>query len=291
MKPSDKLTISVPTSPKPFDKSILEGISWAAFSPHSHEDVVATLAGKHPYTITVLIELLKYEHRNRKKYVKKTAVPMVSKYQQLIFDMFEKEYGRDGSNELFGKWLDQYRPLFTDEQRAQNYNIVDEYIIEHELEPRYKQKILARFKNHEKLFQKRQQIERKRYYDLPGPFTFVDWRNSFDNIFVWEEDGRKVARRGGSGASGSREANSIFIFGLLELNKTQPVPSYVFVYSENNELLFVKKFDSLCVPAYDVGANYHKLSHDEITELTRGELFMDWDPIGKISEIEVVRKA
>ncbi len=285
-----QFTIPVPTNPKPFDKSILEGISWASDSFHSHRDVVATLAGKHPYTVTILIEPLKYDHKNRKEYVKKTTVPMASKYSQLLFDMFFKEYGRSGGNELFGNWLDQYRPLFTDEQREQNYNIVDEYIVEHELEPRYRQKILARFRNHEKLFQERHRIERKRYYDLPNPLTFVDWRNSFDNIFAWEEDGHKVARRGGSGASGSREMNSVFIFGLLELNKTQPVPSYVFVYSENNELLFVRKFGSLCVPAYDVGANYHELSHDEVTELTHSGLFMDWDPFGKISKVEITRK-
>jgi hypothetical protein len=285
-----KYTISVPTSPKSFDKSIIEDISWAYDSFHSHRDVVATLAGKHPYTVTILIELLSYKNRNRKKYVQKTIVPMVPKYRQLLFEMFFKEYGQNGGNELFGKWLDQYRPLFTDEQREQDYNVVDEYIIEHELEPRYKQRILARFRNHEKLFQERHRIERKRYYNLPDPFQHVDWRNSFDNIFVWEENGQKVARRGGSGASGSREMNSMFIFGLLELSKTEPVPSYVLVYSENNELLFVKKFDSLCVPAYDVGSNYHELSHDEITELTHGGLFLDWDPISKISEIEVVRK-
>ena len=117
----------------------------------------------------------------------------------------------------------------------------------------------------------------------------MDWRNPFDNIFVWEEDDHKIARRGGSGSSGSRETNSKFIFGLLELNKTQPVPSYLFVYSENNELIFVKEFDSLCIPDLDVGSNYDQISHQEADQLKRGGRFLRWDWIEGISEVKVVR--
>jgi hypothetical protein len=53
----------------------------------------------------------------------------------------------------------------------------------------------------------------------------VDWRNPFDNIFIWEEDGKKVFRKGGSGSSGGRETNSKFIFGLSLINKTKSIKS------------------------------------------------------------------
>jgi hypothetical protein len=46
--------------------------------------VAATLADKHPYTITVLIEPLSWKLRNKKAYVKKTRVPIASKYQQYV---------------------------------------------------------------------------------------------------------------------------------------------------------------------------------------------------------------
>lgn len=291
MKSSDKFTIPVPTKSSMTNAGILEGISWSYHdSLHSHHDLAAMLAGKHPYTVTILIALIDSKLRNRKEYVKKTRVPVIPKYKELLYAAFDKEYGYNAAGELYRKWLEQYRSLFTKDYRLQNPDAVDDYILEHELAPRYKQRILARFKNHDKLFQERHRIDRERYYNLPEPFQRVDWRNPYDNIFIWEEDGHKVARRGGSGSSGGRETNSRFILGLLELNKTQPVPSYLFVYSRSNELKFVKKFDSLCVPAWDIGANYHQASFEEMEQLKQGGLFLEWDILSAITEVEVIRK-
>jgi len=132
----------------------------------------------------------------------------------------------------------------------------DDYIIENELEPRYKKEILRKHKNHEKLFGPRIKIERERYYNLPSPLNRIDWRNPYDNIFIWEGKDRKCFRKGGSGSSGGRQANSKFIFGLSLINKEFPVKSYLFLYSENNQLYFIKKFPSLAVPDYDIGSNY-----------------------------------
>lgn len=268
-----------------FDKGIFENISWSWGNFHTHHDVATTLKDKNPYTITVLIELLKYEYRNRKEYVKKTKIPIESKYRVLLYDYFFEEYGQEEGNKLYSEWLDKYRPQHEKERK---YEFVDEYIVKHEFETRYKAKILKRFKNHEKLFKEQIRIERDRYYNLPESLKRVDWRNPYDNIFVWEENGKKEARRGGSGSSGSREVNSKFIFGLLELNKTQPVSSYLFLYSEENTLLFIKKFDSLCVPFHDIGANYH-LDHSEAEKLKQGGMFILWDVIGKIKEVEIGR--
>lgn len=289
-QPEDKTSLlEVPPHPVAYDKTILENVSWYYGSFHSHHDVAVALKDKHPYTITVLIELLNYKLRNKKEYVKKTYFPRASKYKQILYEMFSKEFRSDNGHSVYGEWLKKYRPLFTIKDIEKNVNVVDDYIIEHELEPRYKQKILARFKNYEKLFKERREIHRERRYNLPEPLDHLDRRNPFDTIFVWEENGKKIARKGGSGSSGSRETNSKFIYGLLELNKIQPVPSYIFVYSENNELLFVKKFESLCIPEFDVGSNYN-IDRAEAKELEQGGKFLQWGVLDKISKIKVGTK-
>lgn len=266
-----------------FDKCLFENITHAS-SFYNHKEVTAQLKNKNPYTITVLIELLEYKYRNRKEYVRKTKLPIISKYRELLYDMFAKDYGEQESEKIYSEWLDKYRPLHKKERK---YEMVDEYIIKREFEPRYRQKIIKRFKNHKQLFKERFRVDKDRYYNLPEPLNYIDWRTSYDNIFIWEENDKKVARRGGRGSSGSRENNSIFIFGLLELNKTQPVPSYLFLYSKENKLLFIKKFDSLCVPLYDIGANYH-LERSEEERLKQGGVFLRWDGINEIKEIEIL---
>lgn len=265
-----------------FDKNLFENVSWSWGNFHTHHDVATTLKGKNPYTITVLIEPLKYEFRNQKEYVKKTKISIDSKYKELLYECFYREFGRDRENIVYGEWLEKYRPLHEKEKK---YESVDEYIVKHELEPRYKAKILKRFKNHQKLFKDRISIEKKRLYNLPEPLNLIDWRNPYDNIFVWYEDGKKLARRGGGASSGSRETNSKFIYGFLELNKIKPVPSYLFLYSEENKLLFIKKFDNLCVPLLDIGENYH-LDHLEEEKLKNNGTFLRWDRTDGIKEVE-----
>jgi hypothetical protein len=169
--------------------------------------------------------------------------------------MFFQEYGQCKGNEIYGQWIDKYQALWREEKKDGG---VDDFIIERELEPKYKKRILLRFKNRKNLFSERFDIERDRYYNVPEPLNYIDWRTPYDNIFVWEESGKKVAKRGGSGSSGSRETNSIFIFALLEVNKIKPVPSYLFLYSQENELLFIKKFANLCVPIYDLYQTQNK---------------------------------
>lgn len=283
-KITNKIILNPSTLSENFDKNLFENITYGP-SFYDHQEVVTQLRDKNPYTITVVIESLKYEYWNRKEYVKKTKVPTISQYRELLYDMFNKEYGRQESNDIYREWLNKYRPLHEKEGK---YEMVDEYIINQELEPRYKQKILERFKNHEQLFKNRFRIDRNRYYNLPKPLDYIDWRTPYDNIFVWEENGQKLARRGGSGSSGARETNSIFVFGLLKLNKTHPIPSYLFLYSEKNKLLFVKKFNSLCLPRFDIGSNYD-LEYSEQERLKQSGTFLHWDVINEIKEIETMR--
>lgn len=272
------------TPTKDFDKTIFQNISWSQNIFRSHRDIAMALKNKQPYTITILIETLNFKLRNKKEYVQKTKAPMVTRYRELLYDEFFKEYGQIEGNRLFGEWLEKYRPIW---QKEQKHELVDEYIVVNEFEPRYRQKILARFKNHDALFKNRFETERHRYYTLPEPLNYLDYRNPYDTLFVWQDNGHKVARRGGSGASGSRETNSMFIFGLLKLSQKQPVPSHLFIYSEENKLLFVKKFDQLCVPLYDVGSNY-QLEDREAEQLKQNSIFLRWDDMSAIKEIMTI---
>ena len=259
-----------------FDKSILENISWFDGIFSDHQEVAKSLKNKNPYTITVILDNLKPELRNRKEYVRKTKYERSSQYRELLFEMFFEEYGDNPGNELFGQWLDKH-------QRD------DEAVIKHELEPRYRQKILARFKNHERLFQKRFWTDRERYYHLPEPLNSIDWRMPFDNLFIWTENGQKIARRGGSSSSGARETNSIFGFGLMDLNKIHPVPSYLFLYSDENKLFFIRKFNRLCLPDYGLGENYLQITNKGINRLKKGTLLFRWDSFDRVNSIEFIQ--
>ncbi len=71
----------------------------------------------------------------------------------------------------------------------------------------------------------------------------------------------------------------------MELNIIQPVPSFIFLYSEENKLLFVKKFNSLCVPRSDLGSNYF-LDSSEQEKLIKNGKFIQWDVLDKLQKIE-----
>ncbi len=268
-------TITVREASDQFDRSLFESITWSKTQPGNHTEVANSLKDKHPYTITILIDPLKWDLRNKKEYVKKTKNLEISKYRELLYDLFFREFGQLDGNELYRKWLDTYQSM-------------DEVIIEKELEPRYKQSILNRYKNHEKLFKDCIRIDRERYYRLPEPLNWIDWRNPYDTIFVWEENGHKVARKGGNGSSGQRETNTILILGLLEINRHSPVPSYLFVYTDKNELKFLKKFDRLCVPINDIGSNYPSHSSEQVHQIMRGGWFMQWD-IWNLRQVKIIQ--
>lgn len=90
-----------------FDRNLLKNISWSWDNLHTHNYVATTLKGKNPYTITVLLENLKYEFRNRKEYVKKTKIQIDSKYRELLYDYFFEEYGENKGTEVYRQWLDK----------------------------------------------------------------------------------------------------------------------------------------------------------------------------------------
>lgn len=108
-----------------------------------------------------------------------------------------------------------YKEIWKTDGNAEN---IDDYIVKKELELRYGEKILARHKKREKLFCSRSRIERRRYYTLPHPLDWVDWRSPFDAIFVWNDDRKKVFFRGGTGSSGAREQYSKCVYGFSLVN-------------------------------------------------------------------------
>lgn len=247
----------------------------------SHKEIAQKLKDKSPYIITIIIDCLNPRLWNNKKYVEKIKIPIESLYKELLYKYFFDEFGNNEGNKLYAKWLNQYRGIWRKEKKKKN---IDDYIIESELESRYKDKILKKYKNRENLFESRVRIERKRYYNLPSPLNHIDWRNPYDNIFIWEEDGRKFFRKGGSGSSGGRETNSKFIYGLSLINKKKPIKSYLFLYSDDNQVYFIKKFNSLTVPRYDVGSNYFAQRSEEKKILSKTN-FIAWKDSTKAREI------
>lgn len=261
---------------KVFDQSIFENVIYSDFRYQNHKEVARELKDKNPYLVTVLIESLKWELRRRKEYTKQSRYERSTLYRELLFKKFFNEYGQDEGNEIYGKWLKKY----------QNN---DEIIIKKELESRYNKGILKTHKNHEKLFKPCYGLDYDRYYHLPAPFDHIDWRNPFDNIIIWDGQEKKLAVRGGSGSSGQREINSVYLFGLSLLNQIKPIPSYLFIYDQENRLWFIKKFSSLTMPDFDLGSNYFLSSEEKKKTIRKARLF-DWEILKQpIEEINFLK--
>jgi hypothetical protein len=268
---------------KKYDPEIFLVADFSFDSLVDHKDIARRLKNKNPYIITVIIDNLSPKFWNNKKYVEKTKIEIQPLFRELLYRCFFDEFGRDEGNELYTKWLAKYRPIWKKEKMKRE---LDDYIIKNELESRYKEKILKKYKNREKLFEPRTEVDRERYYNLPYPLNHIDWRNPYDNIFVWEEDGKKFCRKGGSGSSGGRETNSKFIFGFSLINKLKPITSYLFLYSDDNRLYFIKKFSSLTVPRYDIGSNYF-LKNSEEEKILAGVNLIEWKDSIKLKKIKI----
>jgi len=284
MTKAKNIKINKPNLSRKYDPEIFSVAAGSLYKFDDHKEIAQKLKNKNPYTVTIIIDSLDTKFVDDKKYVEKTQSLKRSLYSELLYKYFFAEFGYQAGNELYAKWLDEYRDLWEKEKMKKE---LDDYIVENELEPRYREKIFKKYKNHKKLFQPRVEINRKRYYDLPYPLNRVDWRNPYDNIFVWEENGKRVFRKGGSGSSGGREINSKYIFGLSLINKAKPVKSYLFLYGGNNELYFVKEFPSLTVPRYDIGENYH-LNGGEEKKILSGTNLIEWKDFFKLKEIKMM---
>lgn len=278
-----KIKISTKILEKSFDTTVFKNIEYSFRPFKDHKEIARDLTDKNPFLITVIIENLKPEYWRRKKYAKQTRVAILSKYRELLYQYFFEEYGQEEGNRIYAKWLRKYRSLWKKEGKKKE---IDDYIIKNELEARYKGRILKRYKNIYRLKKPRFRVERERHYHLPPPLNRVDWRNSYDNIFVWYEHGQKFAQRGGSGSSGQRETNSKFAFGFSLINRLHRVYSYLFLYDDENQLFFIKKFPSFCLPAYDIGSNYF-LSSDEEDKILKGVNLLHWRSLSKVEEITV----
>ena len=164
-----------------FDQNLLSGIVWNSSLFNSHEDVIKELNGKNPYTITILIENLEWKLSRKKEYVKFTRMPISTLYHELLFKNFYKEYEGNKANDMYRTWLEKYNLNW----KKSGFESIDDYILFKEIEPRYKTKIMSRHKNIEKLTKSRYEYKRERYYSLPEPLNRIDWRNPYDNIFIW----------------------------------------------------------------------------------------------------------
>lgn len=280
---SKRIKISPKILKEDFDMTIFEDIKYSFRLFTDHQEVAKELVDKDPFLITVIIESLKPEYWRRKKYAKQTKVKILSRYTELLYQYLFEEYGEDKGNKLYAEWLKKYRSLWEKEGKRKE---IDDYIIGNEMEARYKDRILKRFKDIQKLKRPRFKVERERYYHLQLPLNRVDWRNPYDNIFVWYENGQKFIQRGGSGSSGQRAVNSKFAFGFSLMNRVRPIRSHLFLYSDENKLFFIRKYRSLCLPVYDIGSNYF-LSSSEKDKILGGIKLFRWKTLSKIGEIAV----
>lgn len=269
-----------------YNSEILSVAECAFNVPSNHKEIVQKLKNKNPYAVTVIIENLNSKFWNNQKYIEKTKLPKQSLYKELLYKYFFDEFENFAGNELYAKWLDKYTGIWKKEKMKKE---LDDYIIKNELEPRYREKILKKYRNHERLFKLRVEIHKKRYYNLPYPLNHVDWRNPYDNIFIWEEDGKKVFRKGGSGSSGGRATNSKFIFGFSLINKIKPIKSFLFLYGDDNKLYFIKEFPSLTIPDYDLGCNYY-LKYEESDKILSKTNMIKWEYFAKLKEVKVYKK-
>jgi len=271
---------------KDYSRDVFEGIKHAGFYFSNHREIFRKLIGKRPYTITILIENLDSMLWRKKDYCKQTRIEKPSRYTELLYQAFYADFGERKAQEVYGGWLNKYRQIWLREHKSDD---IDDYIVWNELEPRYKKNIFKRHPNHKELFKPRYYIDTERFYHLPLPFNKIDWRNSFDNIFVWQENDKKLAVRGGSGSSWQRQINSTYLYGYALINQHTPVPSSLFIYDRRNTLWFIKQFPSLCLPIFDVGSNYSLSAKEERRVLNKVRLF-EWEinqeSIEKISFIK-----
>lgn len=276
----------IPITHQPPDLSLLTGLTWKNdYLPY--EELAKYLANKHPYSITIVLDNLSPELRNHKTHVQKTQHVWASRYHELLHQLLTSELGKETAGEQYRQWLEKYRQRWINEGQIKD---IDDYILELEIEPRYQKIIQGRYKNIEKLKKPRFAIHRERYYNLPEPITHVDWRSPYDNLFIWTENGQKYVARGGSGSSGARETNSLFIFALGLLNQKQPISSHLFLYDKTNQLYQLHSFSTLTVPKYDIGANY-RLETTRQKQVLRGTHFMWWENFAELQKLFVSTKA
>ncbi|MBU3924574.1 hypothetical protein KJ854_01405 [Patescibacteria group bacterium] len=251
---------------------VFENIEYSYNYFENHLKIFKKLKNRELYTITVIIDNLKPSLYKNKKYAARSEYPIQSKYLELLYQYFFEDFGDREGNEFYAKLLDKYRPIWNKEKKTKE---IDDYIIKNELEPRYKSKIIKRYRNLAKLKKPRKKINWDRYYNLPKPLNHVDWRNFFDNIFVWKIDNKKYCIRGGGGSSQQRENNTKFIYGFSMINKVKPIPSYLFLYTSKNQIKKLNAFNSLTVPERDIGHNYH-IPNSELEKILRKTKLIDW---------------
>ena len=270
---------------KDYNRKLFEGVEYTKRYLTNHQEVFRELLDKRPYIVTVLIENLDPGLWRRKEYCKQIHIDRPSRYIELLYKMFHSDFSEQGANQTYQKWLEKYRPRWLCEHKN---NELDAYIIKNELEPRYKTKILRRFSNHKEIFKPRYRIETERYYNLPLPFNHIDWRNPYDNIFIWHDGRSKLAVRGGSGSSWQRQINSAYLYGYACINKHAPIPSFLFIYDRENLLWFIRRSHSLYAPIFDLGSNY-QISPKEERRVLDGVKLFRWEPNQEpIKEITVL---
>lgn len=124
------------------------------------------------------------------------------------------------------------------------------------------------------------QIEWKRKYDMPRPFSHWDSRNPYQQFYFIEDPDKDVGdneptlmvKVGGSGGSGTREAQGLWahVFALLQ-TKHRNVETTLLKYTSFNEFIHVKTSPTFLAMAYELMGNYKQTSKETIDSLFAGK--------------------
>lgn len=282
--------INIPLDLKPADdltQSLLVGIKWAQKRIYNHLEVAQYLKNKKPYLVTIILEYLNPDYYRLKKYNRFTKIDIPSHYDSLLFEYLKKDRNLGEMNDVYRDWIQKYDHEWR--QQPEKYASVDELIRERELEPRYKKLIFKRFKNHEQLMKKRYRWSRDRYYHLPNPLNHIDWRNPFDNLFIYHHGDHKEAVRGGTASSGSRELNTIYGLGLALLSRTRTIPTHIFIYTRENELKYLVTLNQLVLPT-DFGDNYPDCPWSEMAQALGDTQLLRWEETDRLKSVTMGKR-
>lgn len=203
-----------------------------------------SIANSGPFTLILFTEPLRAELWRSKKYAEIRRVPRLSERDEIVFRHFGSEINS------------QMRDFLKDNRDPEDLHL-------RRLMQRYYPKAKEMLKGrHPKIWrallragawaEPRIRIERHRRYDMPKPLAWSG--TSLPQQFYFLGSPQTYAR-GCSTSSSSRETHSYFALAFLELSKRQRIPSYIFVYNNDNELRFVAHINQLLILPDSIGSN------------------------------------
>lgn len=200
----------------------------------------------------VFCDWLDNELRHRKQFVDIEDVEICSEVEELARRRFWIPHSSKYNREIDEK----VNKRIEGGDRRQRGTIIDEIYeemtkefhnqIEEEIKRRYKNKpIEAWLKRREALYKPRKKREYKRKYQMPYPLCYWDGRNSFEQIYMVEQDGIISFAQGGTGSSGQRGIHSQMGTFFAIANAIKPINTYFLLYDSQNNFKYIDTIHNL----------------------------------------------